>query len=565
MRIMIVDDQATNRELCRMMLSHVTSRIDTFESGVGIVDAMKALPTPPDIVLLDVMMPEQNGFTTAQQIRQAFPNQHIAIIFLTVLDDHDSFERCLSLGDDFVLKPVESSVLLAKVQAHYRIVTMHNEVMAQRDELSLFHEQIRYDYAIAESIFSNLKEEMSAQVKHVFGIDYISTPSTIFNGDLIVVANRPHGGVYVMIADATGHGLPAAISAIPATRAFFSMAVKGFSLGDIVSEINDVLERFLPSGMMLAASFFEVRASGFEVSWWGGGLPDAYILDHDGSILRRLESKHMPLGVLSNKEFEANLVHLNLEPNQRIVAYTDGVIEAVNADGELFGQERLERVLQSGCMTIPTLYQSVREFAYKSVEDDLSILSMQFPISSDKSTVEVAASDFYSSLPIQSQLHFPAEVIKQASLMGDIRRYLTGIVFGGPHLDLICSILSELVTNAIDHGLLDMDSSIKEQPEGFFLFYQQREQKLAQLSEVAWLKINFNYQPQQSELVMEIEHNGVGFDYENYPKQSSNRLTYGRGIVLATELCDSLTYSQQGTKVKAIYRFDAPHRFPTSR
>lgn len=565
MRIMIVDDQASNRELCRMMLSHVTSRIDTFESGVGVVDAIKALSTPPDIVLLDVMMPEQNGFTTAQQIREAFPRQHIAIIFLTVLDDHDSFERCLSLGDDFVLKPVESSVLLAKVQAHYRIVTMHNEVMSQRDELSVFHEQIRYDYAIAESIFSHLKDEMSAQVKHVYGIDYISTPSTIFNGDLIVVANRPHGGVYVMIADATGHGLPAAISAIPATRAFFAMAAKGMALGEIVGEINDVLERFLPSGMMLAASFFEVRASGFEVSWWGGGLPDAYILDAEGHIVLRLESKHMPLGVLTSKEFEANLVHLKLEPDQRIIAYTDGVIEAVSAEGELFGQERLERVLESGCMTIPTLYQSVREFAYKSVEDDLSILSMQFPISSDKSIAEVNTCDLYSNLPVKSELHFSSTVIKQATLMGDIRHYLSGMVFGGPHLDLICSMLSELVTNAVEHGLLEMDSSIKELPEGLFLFYQKREEKLAQLREDAWLKLNFDYHPTERCLVVDLQHNGVGFEYKEYPKQHSTQLNHGRGIVLAAELCDSLTYSMEGTKVTAIYRFDAEHSFPTSR
>lgn len=94
MRIMIVDDQATNRELCRLILSHVTSRIDTFGSGRGVVAAMQEMDSLPDIVLLDVVMPEQNGFITAQQIREAFPKQHIAIIFLTVLDDYDSFERC---------------------------------------------------------------------------------------------------------------------------------------------------------------------------------------------------------------------------------------------------------------------------------------------------------------------------------------------------------------------------------------------------------------------------------------------------------------------------------------
>ncbi len=564
MRIMIVDDQATNRELCRIMLNHVSSRIDTFATGVGIVDAMREMESLPDLVLLDVMMPEQNGFTTAQQIRTSFPDQHIAIIFLTVLDDFDSFERCLALGDDFVLKPVESSVLLAKVQAHYRIVTMHNEVMAQRDELSLFHEQVRYDYAIAESIFSNLKQEMSDQVSHVFGIDYISTPSTIFNGDLIVVANRPHGGVYVLIADATGHGLPAAISAIPATRAFFSMASKGLSLGEIASEMNEVLHRFLPTGMMLAASIFEIRASGFEVSWWGGGLPDAYILNPDGSIARKLESRHMPLGVLSSKQFESNLVHLKLAPQQRLIAYTDGVIEAANQQGEHFGPERLEQALQSGRFSIPGLYQSVREFANKNVDDDLSIISMEFPISSKKGLCDLGGEQKLTSIPVESCLSFDYNVIKSTPLMNNVRAYLSGIVLGGPHLDLICSVLSELLTNAIDHGLLEMDSKIKEQPEGFFLYYKRREELLVDLNTDAWITLKINYQPSDHSLTMIVEHNGVGFDYRNYPKTKSDATTYGRGIVLATELCDSLEYSKQGKQVTAVYRFDDAHRFPTS-
>ena len=441
---------------------------------------------------------------TSQEIRQAFPDHHIAIIFLTVLDDHDSFERCLALGDDFVLKPVERSVLLAKVQAHFRIVRMHNEVITQRDELSQFHEQVRYDYAMAESIFSNLKEEMSSQVKHIFGIDYISTPSTIFNGDLIVVANRPHGGVYVMIADATGHGLPAAISAIPATRAFFSMALKGMSLGEIATELNEVLGRFLPSGMMLAASIFEVRANGFEVSMWGGGLPDGYILSEEGKIVRRLVSKHMPLGVLSNSEFETDLIHLKLEPNQKIIAYTDGLTEALNEKGELFGQDRLEAALQRGDSAIPKLYESVRQFSHRTTDDDLSILSMTFPISTNQEVTSTSNADPIGHITTQSTLRFSSEVIKSVSLMTDVRRYLMGLINDGTHLDLVCSVLAELLSNAIDHGLLNLDSSIKEQPDGFFLFYQLREDKLAELDKDAWIRLDLDFDPDKSQLLMMV-------------------------------------------------------------
>ncbi|MEF1172134.1 MULTISPECIES: ATP-binding SpoIIE family protein phosphatase [Vibrio] len=563
MHVMIVDDHATNRELCRFMLGHIAEKTTLFENGQGVVSAMEQMDTLPDVILLDVMMPIKDGFTTAKEIRKAFPNIHIPIIFLTVLDDHASFENCLHYGDDFILKPVERSVLLAKVQAHYRIVRMHNEVTEQRDELRHFHEQVRYDYAIAESIFSNLMEEMSSQVNNIYGINYISTPSTVFNGDLIVVAHRPHGGVYVMIADATGHGLPAAISAIPATRAFFSMAAKGMSLGEIVSEINDALVRFLPMGMMLAASVFEIRANGFEVSWWGGGLPDGYVINSDGSIDRRLVSRHMPLGVLKPREFETDLVHMKLEPDQQIICYTDGVIEACNREGEQFGLERLEKALASPRPVIPVLYDSVRQFAHKKVDDDLSILAMKFPISSTQEPDLKSVKLNINKVPIHSTLDFPAPVLRSVNVMTEVRQYLSGILYMGAHLDLVCSVLSELFANAIEHGLLKLDSSIKEQPDGFFLFYQMREERLKTLDDDAWLKLRLTYEPNEAQLMMVLEHNGEGFEYKLPQQGDGPPRSYGRGIMLAKALCSSLDYSSNGRCVTAVYSLKEEHHFPT--
>ncbi|MBD1566126.1 ATP-binding SpoIIE family protein phosphatase [Vibrio sp. S12_S33] len=557
MRVMIVDDHATNRELCRFILSHIVEHIDTFENGEGVVEAMLAMDELPDIILLDVMMPIKNGFATAKEIRQVFPYHHIPIIFLTVLDDHGSYERCLSLGDDFILKPVERSVLIAKVQAHYRIVKMHNEVTLQRDELHHFNEQVQYDYAIAESIFTNLMDEMSTKVSNIYGINYISTPSTIFNGDLIVVANRPYGGVYVMVADATGHGLPAAISTIPATRTFFTMTEKGMSLGEIVEEVNNALVKFLPIGMMLAASVFEIRANGLEVSWWGGGLPDGYLLDSDGQIVRRLVSSHMPLGVLESDEFEVNLVHFKLEPNQRIICYTDGITEAMNEKGEQFGQQRLEQVLQRSRQDlIADLYEEVRQFANRGRGDDLSILSMTFPITNRNDVLVPQKKAVLCSIPMQSHLHFPASILKKTTIMNEVRNIMRGIVSSGAHLDLACSVLSELFANAIEHGLLKLDSALKDDPEGFFAFYELREKRMSELDESYWVNLDVDYDPARSQVTFLLEHNGDGFDYKNQVDQNNDK-THGRGVILVSELCESFEYSKHGRCVKAIYSLNA--------
>ncbi|EJU9785479.1 TPA: response regulator [Vibrio vulnificus] len=557
MKIYIVDDHPSNIEVCKMMLSDLDARISTFNSGLNVISALQEVNELPDVIVLDVMMPELDGFQTAQIIREAFPNRHIAIIFLTALDDQESFGKCLTFGDDFIPKPVQRNVLLAKVQAHVRIAKMYNEVAKQRSELSHFHEQVRYDYTIAESIFANLKQEMEGCLDVVSGVDYFSSPSTVFNGDLIILARRPHGGIYAMIADATGHGLPAAISAIPATRAFNSMAAKGMALGEIVSEINSALVRFLPMGMMLAASLFEISGNGRHIRWWGGGLPDAFLLNHDGSVAERLTSTHMPLGVLEEREFDASVISFELLEGQSIITYTDGVTESPNEEGEQFGEMRLLRVIeQHPYDIIKALQKAVAAFSCRQRHDDLSILTLKCPIvsASPESEQTRCDSQLLSQLTLKSCLTLNKPQIASHHLLPDLRAILKGVVSGGPHLDLICSVLSELLANAIDHGLLELDSKLKEDADGFFVYYQAREEKLEQLSQDAYLSIQFDYQPERTLLAIIIEHNGVGFDYSNPVQQVQESQLHGRGRILLNELCESVVYSNGGKCVTAIYQ-----------
>ena len=91
-----------------------------------------------------------------------------------------------------------------------------------------------------------------------------------------------------------------------------------------------------------------------------------------------------------------------------------------------------------------------------------------------------------------------------------------------------------------------------------------REEKLKELSDSAYIELNLEYCPERSQLVMELEHNGEGFDYQRRYGSPDKSLTHGRGIVLASELCDSLEYSKQGRSVTAVYSFAAEHHFPSS-
>lgn len=561
MRVLIIDDHATNRELCRIMLSHITPHVDLFADGQGVVAAMKKMDPLPDIILLDVIMPVKDGFTTAKEIRTAFPDQHIPILFLTALDDQDSFSRCLALGDDFIPKPIEKSVLLAKIQAHYRIVKMHQQLILQRDQLQIFQDQVQHDYSVAESIFSNLVEEMSAQIEPIYGIHYISTPSTIFNGNLILVARRRYGGIYVMIADSSVDGLPAAIANIPATRAFFALAERGCALSEMVVELNQELATFLPPSIHVAAHLLEIHSNGFEISWWGGGMPDGYILSPNRQLVKRLASTHQPLGVLPSEMFRCDIKHFKLSPGQSIVCCTKGVIETRHQNGEVFGRKRLETLLtQASTQSFISLIDSaVHAFSPAGQDEDLSILAMSFPIINAQNTQPTLGSS-PSLIPCKSELYFSASVLKQIIVMNEVRLFLKGIIQVGDHLDFICSILSELFTKIIEQGLLGLSTALKSHPDGFVLYHQQREQLLEELADDYWIRFQVDYQPQQQRVLFILEHNGRPLTDVN---TEQTELTHDdQDLLFATELCESIRYINHGQQIQAVYRFDTRYAFP---
>lgn len=556
MNVMIVEDQRMNQVLLQGMLKSHTERLIVCDDGQQAVDYFHDSSVLPDIVIMDVIMPIKNGFEAAKEIKAEFTSQHIPIIFLTALSDKESFGKCLLYGDDFILKPVDRTTLIAKVQAHYRTAKIYKEVAHQRDELTRYREHVDYEHSVAEGIFGNFMEKC---YKDARGVDFLSSSCTVFNGDLVLVFPRPQGGIYAILADATGHGLPAAISTIPVARGFYSMAAKGMSLGTIVSEINGALLRFLPSSMMVAASVVEISANGLEMNWWGGGLPDAYVIDRDGSIIETLVSKHMPFGVLNDDEFEADIVKIRFEPGQKVLFYSDGLTEAPNVSREQFGEHRAETVIKSAPTDlIAGLMDAVVEFTgEEEAKDDLSLLTLTFPVSADNIDENLQSELHYrtSKLPVSLSVHFDHEAIKSVSIMAEVRLLLTGIISGGEDLDLLCSVLSELVANTVEHGLLELDSKLKQGENGFLVYYQLREERLEQLAVSAEIQFGLQFDPKTAKITILLQHNGSSFD-SSMVQQAGSDKSYGRGMMLIHQLCDSVTYSGDGRCVTIDYVLD---------
>lgn len=206
---------------------------------------------------------------------------------------------------------------------------------------------------------------------------YWSTPATDFSGDVIAAARCPEGRLCVLMADATGHGLPAAISVLPVLISFYTMVEQGFPIGFIAYDLNRQLLDFMPIGRFVAASLICFDESKQTAQLWLGGMPDLLIIGPDGKTCRRVASEHLALGIIDFDEEMAGVATISCAPGSQLVVVSDGVVEAVNPQGEAFGFDRLAGALCSAAP--PDRLDAVRRavtahLGGAELHDDTSIL-----------------------------------------------------------------------------------------------------------------------------------------------------------------------------------------------
>lgn len=164
----------------------------------------------------------------------------------------------------------------------------------------------------------------------------VSSASHNFSGDVISAIKTPDGGTNIMMLDAMGHGLVAAINALPATQMFHTMSEKGLSLAEIVTEINDKTHALATPSRFLAASFIQFDAAGSRIFGWIGGTPKVYVKSPSG--VESFKSGNLPLGALASHEFDFEYFSAPWNDQSVLVTCTDGVIESKGRDGKRLGE-----------------------------------------------------------------------------------------------------------------------------------------------------------------------------------------------------------------------------------
>lgn len=545
MRILVVDDESLNRFLISHMLEEAGYN-DCYEADNGREALQLAERIKPDLVLLDVMMPDMDGYEVAPKLKKLAGDIYLPIIFITALDDQPSLARCLEVGgDDFASKPFDKVILTAKIRAHARTRLLSKKAFEQNQELVYYRNTIEREHAIVEHIFKNALI-INPLVKPFF--DYRLAPASSFNGDLFLIEPSPSGGMYFLMGDFTGHGLASAIGALPVTKAFQAMASKGISVSEMSMTINDVLMKLLPGDMFFAASIVEISSSGTQFNIWHGGMPDLLLISPQGKLLRRIESLHMALGIWDTGEFEDEAEFFECNIGDRLIGYSDGVVELTNAQEKMLGEEALISWLTSEPgIDVQGLEKKIDAFRGTAEQlDDITLVSYTCQ-SLEKLKPEITI----CNVPFSIDVTLDAAKLKQVEPVHEIITMI-GSQNGmqGIRSDL-STVLRELFNNALDHGLLNLDSSMKKSTGGFFEYFDLRLERLANLEE-GFVSIAVKYSPEDKQLHMKIKDSGQGFDYVNQV-QADDSESFGRGLPLVYELCKEVRYSDGGTCVDVVF------------
>jgi len=441
----------------------------------------------------------------------------------------------------------------ARKQNEKTLLTAHSE-------LERLYQRLNQEYEIAEKVFGKVvrkKEKEEKNVKH-----FLSAMKDA-GGDLFLTASGVPGVRHILLGDFTGHGLSAALGAIPVTSIFYAMAERGYSLKKIASEINNRLKAIMPTGLYFCACMVEWNHNHHIARVLNFGLPVAMLVNASGVIKNRIHSQHVPLGILSEIDREFHYEEINLEHGDCIYLFTDGIVETQNTAGDQLGQERLEQLLvksQVPEQRFDDICRSINEFRGDTPQlDDMAIAEIRCDTTlydHQLEGIESISDNVPAILNLSFTLHPGA--MRADNFIETLTDLLIGThVAARKQKQNIFLILSELYSNALEHGILRMDTTLKSEPIGFEKYFITRGEKLAALS-TGWIKIDMELfvHNTNGRIVLQVEDSGRGFDYQSVQMaQPDINALRGRGVYLVRSLCKEVAIEGAGNKVKAIFEW----------
>jgi len=335
-RLIVIDDDPVSLQV---LINHLSIAGYAVEAASGGNDALKILESanPPDLILLDVMMPGISGYEVCKKIRQEYTLYELPVLLLTAKKDSVDVVTGINMGaNDYVAKPFDKEELLSRVANLVRLkkaVEQHNELLVMQHELQVARN-------IQESI-------LPAELPDIKGLRMHACyePMGEVGGDLYDFQEIGDTKVGILIADVAGHGVPAAIVGAM-LKVVFSVYRSEVAVPDFMMKMmNESICNAAP-GQVITANYSYIDLDQMKITLSNAGHWPVLVCRAGEPELMELYTRGLAMGFYP--DFSYKIKEFALHEKDRIIFYTDGLIECRNEAGYMYGEENFHASIKSG-------------------------------------------------------------------------------------------------------------------------------------------------------------------------------------------------------------------------
>jgi len=363
--ILLVDDNPTNLQVLFQTLEGAGCKLLIAKNGNGALTI--AGKARPDLILLDIMMPDIDGYEVCRQLKADPATAGIPVIFLSALGETEDKVKGLQLGAvDYITKPFQPDEVIARVNTHLTIHRLKHEVESQKD-------QLKHELEVVSEVQRKLLPKKLPEIDGFKLAAHYET-SRYAGGDYYDIIEIPENRWGFLIADAEGHSAPAAVLMAMTCALFRAYPVSADDPAAVLDYLNQHLCKVAdPSFMTALYAVYDVGQQTMRVARAGQPLPMIYRSSEKRAF--ELNSPGVyPLGI-EPYEIEIPVTEIKLMPGDRFLVYTDGLSERFNAAGETYGEERLLKPLATDNAAAPqeviaAIMGDVEQFAGNHPADD---------------------------------------------------------------------------------------------------------------------------------------------------------------------------------------------------
>lgn len=324
--VMVVDDEEINREL----LATIARRdgIGTIIQAHDGLDCLRKLETVhPDLIILDIVMPNLDGFATCARIRAMPAWADIPILVQTALTSPQDVLACFQAGaSDVVAKPIRPAELSARLRVHLENRRM---VCTLRDANQRIHKEMQGAREMQRTLFPAPALLDHLRTTHGLAIEGQVEPLDGVGGDIWAVHPLTDTLIAVMIADFSGHGLMAALNTFWLHAFISKQSTAMREPADFLKLLNGALRANLMRGHFATFFFGLIDLERDELRWSGAGAPKPMLWLNDE--IHQLDTTGLPLG-LSDRAVYRNH-SMAFPPGASLLLFSDGLTDIETENG----------------------------------------------------------------------------------------------------------------------------------------------------------------------------------------------------------------------------------------